>query len=109
MTMPGLVLEAAISACLVVGSAFALIASIGLVRLPDSLMRLHAPTVATTAGVGGVLAASLLYFGGTGRFGLHELLIVLFIFLTTPASALMIARALIRRVRPSAPDGPHGS
>ena len=56
-----------------------------------------------------MLAASLLYFGGTGRFGLHELLIVLFIFLTTPASALMIARALIRRVRPSAPDGPHGS
>jgi len=92
----GAALEAGISFCLVVGGFFALVGSIGLVRLPDSLMRLHAPTKATTLGVGGVLAASLLYFLGSGRFVVHELLIVLFLFVTAPVSALMLARAAIR-------------
>jgi len=57
----GTVLEAGISFCLIVGGFFTLVGSIGLVRLPDCLMRLHAPTKATTLGVGGVLVASLLY------------------------------------------------
>jgi multicomponent K+:H+ antiporter subunit G len=92
----GAALEAGISFCLVVGSFFALVGSIGLVRLPDYLMRLHAPTKATTLGVGGVLVASLLYFTGSGRFVVHELLMVLFLFVTAPVSALMLARAGIR-------------
>jgi multicomponent K+:H+ antiporter subunit G len=92
----GTLLEAGISVCLVAGGVFALVGSIGLVRLPDPLMRLHAPTQATTLGVGGVLAASLLYSLAHGRFEIHELLIVLFLFLTAPVSALMIARAAIR-------------
>ena len=94
--MLGTLLEAGISVCLVVGGVFALVGSIGLVRLPDPLMRLHAPTQATTLGVGGVLAASLLYSLDHGRLVIHELLIVLFLFLTAPVSALMIARAAIR-------------
>jgi multicomponent K+:H+ antiporter subunit G len=91
----GAALEAGISFCLIAGSFFALVGAIGLVRLPDYLMRLHAPTKATTLGVGGMLAASLLYFIGTGRFVIHELLIVLFLFVTAPVSALMLARAAI--------------
>lgn len=94
--MLGAMLEAGISFCLVVGGFFALVGSIGLVRLPDYLMRLHAPTKATTLGVGGVLAASLLYSLDHGRFVVHELLIVLFLFVTAPVSALMLARAAIR-------------
>jgi len=66
------------------------------VRLPDCLMRLHAPTKATTLGVGGVLAASLLSSLARGRFVVHELLIVLFLFLTASVSGLMLARAAIR-------------
>jgi multicomponent K+:H+ antiporter subunit G len=92
----GTALEAGISFCLVAGGFFALVGSIGLVRLPDYLMRLHAPTKATTIGVGGVLVASLLYFTGSGRFVVHELLMVLFLFVTAPVSALMLARAGIR-------------
>ena len=109
------VFEAGISLCLFVGGFFALVGSIGLVRLPDYLMRLHAPTKATTLGVGGILAASLLYSFAHGRFVVHEVLIVLFLFMTAPVSALMLARAAIRlrlpsRASPSPPqDPPSGS
>ena len=95
------VLEVGISFCLFVGGAFALVGSIGLVRLPDCLMRLHAPTKATTLGVGGILAASLLSSFAHGRFVVHEVLIVLFLFVTAPVSALMLARAAIRLRLPS--------
>ncbi len=89
-------LEAALSFCLVVGGLFALVGAIGLVRLPDFLTRLHAPTKSTTLGVGGMLAASMLYFIGSGRFVVHELLVVLFLFVTAPVSALMLAQAALR-------------
>ena len=94
--MLGTVLEAGTSFCLIVGGFFTLVGSIGLVRLPDCLMRLHAPTKATTLGVGGVLAASLLDSLDHGHFVVHEVLIVLFLFVTAPVSALMLARAAIR-------------
>ena len=88
--------EWATAFCLVAGAFFALVGAIGLVRLPDSFMRFHAPTKATTLGVGGVLTASLLYFAGTGRPVVHELLVALFLFVTAPVSALMLARAAIQ-------------
>jgi multicomponent K+:H+ antiporter subunit G len=90
--------------CLLAGGFFALVGGFGLVRLPDTFMRFHAPTKATTLGVGGVLAASLLHFAGSGRFVVHELLVALFLFVTAPVSALMLARAALRlRVRSRAP------
>jgi multicomponent K+:H+ antiporter subunit G len=99
----GVAWEGATAFCLLAGGFFALVGAIGLVRLPDSFMRFHAPTKATTLGVGGVLAGSLLYFAGTGRLVVHELLVVLFLFLTAPVSAVMLARAAIRlRVRSQA-------
>ncbi|MDT7929182.1 monovalent cation/H(+) antiporter subunit G, partial [Tepidimonas sp.] len=45
---------------ILVASFFLLVGSIGLVRFPDFYMRLHAPTKASTLGVGGVLLASML-------------------------------------------------
>jgi len=103
--------EGATAFCLVAGAFFALVGAIGLVRLPDIFMRFHAPTKATTLGVGGVLTASLLYFAGSGRPVVHELLVALFLFVTAPVSALMLARAAIRPgvrppARPSTEDPP---
>ena len=94
-------LEALISLSLLAGGFFALVGAIGLLRLPDFLMRLHAPTKATTLGVGGALVASMLYFIGSGRFNVHELLITLFLFVTAPVSALMLARAALHLRLPS--------
>lgn len=92
--------EIAISLMIVIGSAFALIGSWGLVRLPTLMERLHGPTKATTLGLGGVLVGSVLFFqqqGGTGTS--HELLITLFLFITAPISANLIAKVHLHRIR----------
>ena len=80
----------------VLGAVFALLGSLGLARLPDFYTRLHGPTKATTLGVGGMLVASMLYFSARGDGpSLHELLITLFLFITTPVSAHMLAKAAL--------------
>ena len=88
-----LLAEVLISFFLVVGGVFGLVGSFGLVKLRDTMQRLHAPTKATTLGVGGVLIASILYFSLIkGGFSFHELLITLFLFLTAPITANFIAK-----------------
>ena len=78
----------------VVGGIFALIGSIGLARLPDFYPRLHGPTKATTLGVGAVMLSSVVYFSSTGQgIGISEILITVFLFLTAPVSANMLAKA----------------
>ena len=83
---------------ILLGGAFALIGSWGLARLQSLMTRLHVPTKATTLGVGGCLMASMLYFPTHGlSWSAHELLITLFLFITAPISANMIAKAYIHR------------
>jgi len=92
------VIEAIVSALLLVGSLFMLVGAIGLARLPDFFMRLHGPTKSTTLGVGGVVLASVVYFSAHHHFAsLHELLIPAFLFLTAPISAHMLAKAGIQQ------------
>lgn len=92
---------------LVVGGLFALVGAVGLLRFPDFYMRLHAPTKASTLGVGGVLLASMVASWASGRVGLHELLITLFVFITAPVSANLLALAgLHLRVPSQAPVAP---
>ncbi len=90
--------EIVIAAFLVIAGIFGLVGSIGLVKLPDPMTRLHAPTKATTLGVGGVLIASMLYFYfAHDRLSFHELMITLFLFLTAPITAHFIAKANLHR------------
>lgn len=92
-------LELLVSALIVIGGIFALVGSFGLVKLPDLLTRLHAPTKATTLGVGGMLLASMVYFAAFGDgFTIHELLITLFLFITAPITANFIAKAYLHEV-----------
>jgi multicomponent K+:H+ antiporter subunit G len=89
-------LDALIAFLIVLGGAFALIGSWGLARLPTLMTRLHGPTKATTLGVGGCLIASMLYFPTHGlSWSAHELLITLFLFITAPISANMVAKAYL--------------
>ncbi|GIX27481.1 Na+/H+ antiporter subunit G [Pelomicrobium sp. G1] len=93
-----MIAEAIVSLFILAGAFFGLTGSIGLARLPDFYMRLHGPTKATTLGVGGVLIASMLHFSFAGPgLSLHELLITLFLFVTAPVSAHLMARAGARR------------
>jgi multicomponent K+:H+ antiporter subunit G len=90
--------DALIAFLLVTGAAFMLLGSLGLARFPDPLSRLHGPSKATTLGLGALLIASMAaFFAGGRQPGVHELLITLFVALTTPVSALCVARALRRR------------
>jgi multicomponent K+:H+ antiporter subunit G len=82
---------------LLLGAGFVLVGSIGLVRLPDIFTRLHGPTKATTLGVGSILLGSVLYFSARQGLSLHEVLVSLFLFLTAPVSAHLIARAALQR------------
>jgi multicomponent K+:H+ antiporter subunit G len=87
-----------VSVSLVISGIFGLVGSIGLIKLPDPMTRLHAPTKATTLGVGGVLIASMVWFAAKeGHFSFHELLITLFLFLTAPITAHFIAKANLHR------------
>ncbi|MDZ7906938.1 MAG: Na+/H+ antiporter subunit G [Gemmobacter sp.] len=87
-----------ISACLVIAGIFGLVGSYGLLKLPDLMTRLHAPTKASTLGVGGVLLASMGHAAfKRGDISWHELLITLFLFLTAPITANFIAKAHIAR------------
>ncbi|EOQ61971.1 hypothetical protein F935_02743 [Acinetobacter calcoaceticus ANC 3811] len=89
------VMEIIVSVFLVVGAFFMLVGSIGMVRLPDLFMRLHAPTKSSTLGLGSFLIASMIFFAFQGRFGFAELLITLLAFITAPVSANLIAQAAL--------------
>lgn len=108
-----LVFEILVAVLIIIGGVFTLIGSWGMVKLPELMSRLHAPTKATTLGVGGALLASMLYFAAfKSHLSLHELLISMFLFLTAPITAHFLAKAHIHRhVNPvrelPRPDG-HG-
>ncbi|MBU8539142.1 monovalent cation/H(+) antiporter subunit G [Falsiroseomonas tokyonensis] len=83
---------------LLAGSALALVGSIGLLRLHSFYDRIHAPTLATSLGIGCVLVASMLFFSVTqARPVLHELLIAAFMVVTTPVTLMLLARAALYR------------
>ncbi|MFP4063833.1 MAG: Na+/H+ antiporter subunit G [Halochromatium sp.] len=98
-------IEILVAALILLGAAFTLIGSIGLAALPDFFCRLHGPTKSTTLGVGGMLGASALYFSAQDP-ATHptELLVALFLFMTAPVSAHLLAKAALRlRLRSLAP------
>ena len=87
-------LEYLLSVLILTGAVFTFIGALGLVRLPDFYTRLHGPTKATTLGVGSLLIASALYFSTRGAgVSLHEALVTLFLFMTAPVSAHLLAKA----------------
>lgn len=87
-------LEILLSILLLTGGFFTLAGAIGLARLPDFYTRLHGPTKATTLGVGAIMISSLIYFSVTeGSINMTEILIMVFLALTAPVSANMMAKA----------------
>jgi multicomponent K+:H+ antiporter subunit G len=89
------------AALVLISAFFLLVGAIGLVRLPDFFMRMHAPTKSSTLGVGGVLLASMLVSATRGGPGVAELLITLFVFVTAPVSANLMAQAALHLRLPS--------
>lgn len=101
--------ELVVSALIVLGAGFALIGSWGLVRLPSLMERLHGPTKASTLGLGAMLVGSIVWFQLVkGEWTTHELLISLFLFVTAPITANMIAKVHLHRLRLGQEPGPAG-
>lgn len=89
-------LDTLLAGLLLIGAVFILLGSIALVKLPDFFMRLHGPTKATTLGTGAILITSGVYFSGhVEGISLHEILITLFLFMTAPVGAHMMAKAAL--------------
>lgn len=97
-----------VSAFLLLGSGLALIGMIGFTRLPTFYQRLHAPTLGTSWGTGGVVMASMIYFSVVGgRPVFHEILIGIFVTVTTPVTLMLLAQAALHRDRAEGdPDVP---
>lgn len=101
--------EYAISALLLLGGAFTLVGALGLARLPDFYTRLHGPTKATTVGVGAIMLSSVIYFSILDEtMHISEILITVFLVLTAPVSANMLAKAAMH-LRVKTMEGTEGS
>ena len=77
------------------GGLFAFAAALGVLRLPDVLIRMHASTKAGTLGCGLILVAAAVHFGETGIVA-RAVAAIVFLMLTAPVAAHMIGRAAYR-------------
>lgn len=111
-------IAAVISTALLCGAGFAFAGAIGAFRLRAFYQRVHAPTLGSSMGMFLILASSILYFSVTRREPVfHEILIALFLSLTTPISLMLIVRAALARDRlegshdvpPLAPETEHAT
>lgn len=74
------------------GAFFFFVGTTGLIRMPDVFCRMHATTKCDTLGAGMILVG-LMIFNGLSMISLKLLLILIFIWLTNPTAAHIIAKA----------------
>ncbi|KZZ83383.1 MULTISPECIES: monovalent cation/H(+) antiporter subunit G [Bacillaceae] len=83
-----------IAALILLGALLCLIASIGVLRLPDVYTRNHAASKGATLGVMFLLLGVFLYFLLIqGHFNSRVLLGIVFVFITSPVAGHLIMRA----------------
>jgi multicomponent Na+:H+ antiporter subunit G len=90
--MIGTLLHYLAAAAVLAGAVFGLLAAIGIVRLPDLYMRLHAASKAGVMGAGLILVAVAL-ISTDGAVALRAILGLIFLLLSTPIAAHLLARA----------------
>jgi multicomponent K+:H+ antiporter subunit G len=85
---------------LLTGASLVLLGSVGLLRLRSFYERVHAPTLGTSLGTGCVLISSMIVFSALQtRLVLHEIVIGVFVIVTTPVTLMLLARAALYRDR----------
>lgn len=91
---------ALVALSVVLGAGLTLIGSFGLLRMRSFFTRMHPPTMATTLGTGLVLIGSMVLFSALeSRPVVHEVLIGIFMTVTTPVTFMLLARAARYRAR----------
>lgn len=89
--MIDIIFEGIITLLFVLGLFFFLVGSVGLIRLPDAISRLHATTKADTLGAGFILLAFILR-EGVSLLSLKLILIIVFVWITNPTGAHLIGK-----------------
>lgn len=89
---------------LVLGGAFAFVAGLGVLRMPDVLIRMHASTKAGTLGCGLILLGVAVDFGDVSTVS-RAVAAIVFLLVTAPVAAHMIGRAAYRAGVPLWPPG----
>ena len=100
-----------VSLFLLIGAGLTIMGTIGFSRLPTFYERIHAPTLGTSWGTGGIVMASMIFFTVLAtRPVVHEILIGIFVTVTTPVTLMLLARAALHRDRaegnPEVPSEP---
>ena len=90
-----MIVEILLSLCVLAGGFFAFVAGLGVLRLPDVLIRMHATTKAGTLASGMIMVAVAAFFGDASTVA-RAVAIVIFLLLTAPGGAHMIGRAACR-------------
>jgi multicomponent Na+:H+ antiporter subunit G len=80
---------------MLMGAIFCLVASVGVVRLPDALIRMHAATKAGTLGTGLLVIAEAFFYRELG-ISLRAVTVIALVLLTAPVAAHLIGRAFYR-------------
>ena len=91
----------ALVALLLLGSGLVvLVAALGLWRLPDFFLRMHAPALASTLAAWTVTLASIVHFSTRGEgLALHGWLVIIVLSITAPVTTIVLARAALFRRR----------
>lgn len=88
------------------GAALSLLGAVGLCTFKTFYERVHAPTLGATLGMGLIVIGSILFFTLVeGRFMPRELLIGVFLTVTTPVTLILLARAALFRDRTEPAQG----
>lgn len=89
-----------IGGLLIIGAFLTLVGAIGFLKLGTFYERIHAPTLGTSGGIGAIMLASMIFFStSTQSLVIHELLIGIFVTVTTPITFMLLARAALHRDR----------
>lgn len=89
-----------IALLILIGAGLTLAGAVGTLRFGSFYERVHAPTLGTSWGTGATVFASIMFFSVLGsRLAVHELLIWVFITVTTPVTLMLLARAALYRDR----------
>jgi len=84
------------TAMLLIGCFFFLVGTVGLFRMPDAYCKMHATTKCDTLGAGFIITG-LILLTGFSNVSIKLLLIIVFVWLTNPTSAHIIAKAQYRK------------
>ena len=92
--------DAIVGLLLVASGLVVVVAALGLVRLPDFFVRMHAPSLAYTLGSWTVTLATVIHFTvHEGVLSLHAWLIIILLSITAPVTTVLLARAAVFRRR----------